>query len=64
MKEYEMEDGGGGRWRRKQMEEDEVYEGGLRTKNIVEYEEEGGWRRIEEEGRCGGVGWRRMEEEG
>ena len=27
------------------MEEDEEYEGGLRRKNIVEYEEEGGLRR-------------------
>ena len=43
-----------------------VPEGGgiFRRKNIVEYEEEGGWRTIEEEDRCGGVGWRRIEEEG
>ena len=42
---FEEKDGVGGRWRRKQMEEDEEYEGGLRRKNIVEYEEEGGLRR-------------------
>ena len=52
----EEKDGGGGRWRRKQMEEEDEYEGGLRRINIVEYEEEGGWRSIEEEDRCGGVG--------
>ena len=38
-------DGGGKGWRRWQMEEEDEYEGGLRRINIVEYEEEGGWRR-------------------